>query len=128
MATNQVYLDENNIIHATFEGDQTTETVNPTISQAVALSRQLAGINKPTLILVDQTKLGKTTTSSRGAFVKVIKNNLTPKDRIAILGKGIISSSLVNFISIVSGKDKSIHYFDQATYDIADALNFLNTK
>ena len=110
--TNRVTMGKDHIIRSVFRGDQTPQTLQTSIEQAVILSAPLIAADKPVLFLADIRHIGNHTAASRLTGLRARAQ--LPFWRIAIIAKPDENKDILVIskkLTAMSGRKKEIHYF-----------------
>lgn len=113
---NEVFLDEDKIIHVVSIGDQSAEEMIEVRKAVLELGKEVPGKIK---VLNDLTQMGKSLPGSRTEAVKYIK--LEEVSKVALFGASAFNRIIASFIIRASGMGKKVKYFKTET----DALKWL---
>lgn len=116
---NRVEFDSNEFISLIYEGDQDESRLKQTIDESGKMMEQLKKDQKPVLVLVDLSHMGKLHTMARHIGEKSLRTQ--PFDRLAIFGWDIFTKYVVNLIIIASGKSDQAKFFNSRD----EAINWL---
>lgn len=103
-------LSAQGLIEIVYEGDQNYDTVSPMINQAILLANQQRSASQPVLVLVDLSRMGQSTPSSRQATVEGMKKG--DYDKVAIFGASVFLKHLANLLAAAIGKQEKIRSFE----------------
>lgn len=110
LMANQVFLNKNNIVEITVDGDQTVHSVHDMASSALVLCRELKGNNQRPLILDDLRTMGSVPPEGRKAVVDLIKSG--EFDKLAMIGSNGLTKLGANLLLQATGKSSFVKYFD----------------
>lgn len=107
---NVVFVRGDGIIYKAYRGDQNSDTIRRLREKTEQLAQGLRAKRKSVLILVDLSKLGKTTLSARKEEIEFIRS--LDFDKAAVFGENFLTRSLVRIIVVLSGREYKIKFFD----------------
>ena len=107
---NEVFLNNSGLIEQIYVGDQTGQTVTQLADKTKEIIQLLLTNKKPVIILVDLSKLGKSTSDSRKAALEALKN--IHYDKVALFGLNSYTKYISSFIIAASGNSSKVKLFD----------------
>ena len=107
---NKVFLDNSGLIEQIYVGNQTGQTITQVANKTKEIIQLLLTNEEPIIVLVDLSKLGKSTSDSRKAALEALKN--TTYDKVALFGLSPYTKYLSSFIIAASGNGSRVKLFD----------------
>lgn len=117
--SNIVALRADGYIAHTYVGDQTGTMILKVMRQTGPLASRLRAAGQPVHILVDISRIGHVTTSTRKVAVEALTK--ITYDKVAIYGTTTFTKALVNLIIYAARRTEAVKIFNSK----ADALRWL---
>jgi hypothetical protein len=119
---NSQHIDDHGLIQVSLRGDQTIQSAADSTSKVIQLAQELIKANRPVLVLVDLTSIGKETVQSRRGISEGLKK--LNAARIAIISTDFKTRYAVNFVNFVAGKLNITRFFGNRQNAEAYLLDF----
>lgn len=108
-SSNRVFLDEAGFIRVIFEGDLNYDSVERVTQQLEPLISAFHQQNKPALVLIDITKVGKQDSGARKAGQEGLKR--LKYDKFAICGGDFFVRNIAGILVKGIGKTDTVKFF-----------------
>lgn len=120
--SNQVYLDDDGVIHSVYHGPQTGEGLKKTIERILRLMEIMIRNDRPVKLLVDMRDMGEYTTAAR--LVEMHARTILPFWKMAFVTSRQHPSQeeVSRKLTLMSGRRKEIRYFERED----DAVGWLS--